>query len=157
MTLAELFAGRGIDIPALLEHLKRVANDCGLPFGTRTKTFNSRRAQELGKWAESVGRGEEFHMAMFRAYFADGLNIAEVKVLTGVVESLSLDVAEAERVLANGVFKDAVDRDWDYSRASGITAVPTFVAAGRGLVGAQSSENLVQLILEAGARRRDKA
>ena len=157
MPLEELFAGRGIDIPALLEHLKSVANDCGLPFGTRTNTFNSRRAQELGKWAESVGRGEEFHMAVFKAYFSDGMNIAEVKVLTGVVESLSLDVSEAEQVLANGVFKDAVDRDWDYSRASGITAVPTFVAAGRGLVGAQSSENLEQLIVEAGARRRGNA
>ncbi|MGD8706085.1 MAG: DsbA family oxidoreductase, partial [Syntrophobacterales bacterium] len=44
LTLDELFSGRGIDIPALLEHLRRVADECGLPFGMREKTFNSRRA-----------------------------------------------------------------------------------------------------------------
>jgi predicted DsbA family dithiol-disulfide isomerase len=97
--LDELFAGRGIDIPAVLEHLKRVAAECGLPFGARDKTFNSRKAQELSKWAESLGRGEDFHMAAFRAYFVDGLNIAKIPVLTGLVEALNLDGAEAERVL----------------------------------------------------------
>ncbi|NIO10391.1 MAG: hypothetical protein GTO40_21245, partial [Deltaproteobacteria bacterium] len=84
---------------------------CGLPFGVRNKTFNSRRAQELGKWAESLDRGEEFHLAVFRAYFADGLNIAKVSVLTDVVEAMNLAGAEAKRVLADGVFKQSVDRD----------------------------------------------
>ena len=149
----ELFAGRGIDIPALLEHLRSVAAECGLPFGMRQKTFNSRRAQELGKWAESLVRGEDFHMAIFRAYFVDGLNIAEVPVLTELVEALNLDGAEAERVLTEGTFKQLVDQDWAYSRAHGITAVPTFAADGRTVVGAQPYETLEKLVLAAGASR----
>ena len=153
LTLDELFAGRGIDIPALLEHLRRVADECGLPFGRREKTFNSRRAQELGKWAESLGRGEDFHMAVFRAYFVDGLNIAKVAVLTGLVEALNLDGAEAERVLSEGTFKQLVDQDWAYSRTHGITAVPTFTADGRTVVGAQPYEALEKLILAAGANQ----
>ena len=155
LTLDELFAGRGIDIPALLEHLRRVAAECGLPFGMRQKTFNSRRAQELGKWAESLGRGEDFHMAVFRAYFVDGLNIAEVAVLTGLVEALNLDGAEAERILTAGTFKQMVDQDWAYSRTHGITAVPTFMVDGRTVVGAQPYEALENLILAAGASRID--
>ena len=147
----ELFAGRGIDIPALLEHLRSVAAECDLPFGMRQKTFNSRRAQELGKWVESLGRGEDFHMAIFRAYFVDGLNIAEVPVLTELVEALNLDGAEAERVLTEGTFKQLVDQDWAYSRTHGITAVPTFAADGRTVVGAQPYEALEKLILAAGA------
>jgi len=153
LTLDELFAGRGIDIPAVLEHLKRVAAECGLPFGMRDKTFNSRKAQELGKWAESLGRGEDFHMASFRAYFVDGLNIAKVPILTGLVESLNLDGAEAERVLTEGTFKQLVDQDWAYSRTHGITAVPTFMADGRTIVGAQPYEALEKLVLAAGASR----
>jgi predicted DsbA family dithiol-disulfide isomerase len=154
LTLEELFAGRGVDIPVLLQHLKRVANECALPFGDRHKTYNSRRAQELGKWAESLGRGEEFHMAAFRAYFADGLNIAKVSVLTELAESVNLDAAEAERVLAGRIFKQQVDRDWAYSKANGITAVPTFKAAGMTVVGAQPYEELEKLVLAAGANRR---
>lgn len=155
LTLDELFAGRGIDIPGLLEHLRTVADECGLPFGMRQKTFNSRRAQELGKWAESLGRGEDFHMAVFRAYFVDGLNIAEVAVLTGLVEALNLDGAEAERILTAGTFKQMVDQDWAYSRTHGITAVPTFMVDGRTVVGAQPYEALENLILAAGASRID--
>jgi len=151
--LDELFAGRGIDIPALLEHLRRVADECGLPFGMRDKTFNSRRAQELGKWAESLGRGEDFHMAIFRAYFVDGLNIAKVPVLTGLVEALNLDGAEADSVLTEGTFKQLVDQDWACSRAHGITAVPSFTADGRTIVGAQPYEALEKLVLAAGASR----
>jgi predicted DsbA family dithiol-disulfide isomerase len=36
-----------------------------------------------------------------------------------------------------------------------VTAVPTFVAGGYGVVGAQPYEVLVQLVEKAGARRRD--
>jgi len=136
-----------------LQHLKRVATECGLPFGERKKTYNSRRAQELGKWAESLGHGHEFHMAAFRAYFAAGLNIAKVTVLTDLAESVDLDAAEAERVLTEGVFKQPVDRDWAYSRANGITAVPTFTAGHRTVVGAQPYEELEKLVLAAGADR----
>ena len=149
----ELFAGRGIDIPALLEHLRRVAAECGLPLGMRQKTFNSRRAQELGKWAESLGRGEDFHLAVFRAYFVDGLNIAKVAVLTELVEAMNLDGDEAQRVLTEETFKQLVDQDWAYSRTNGITAVPTFIADGRTVVGAQPYEALEKLVIAAGAKR----
>ena len=92
-------------------------------------------------------------MAVFRAYFVDGLNIAEVPVLTELVEPLNLDGAEAERVLSEGTFKQLVDQDWAYSRTHGITAVPTFAAADRTVVGAQPYEALEKLVLAAGASR----
>jgi predicted DsbA family dithiol-disulfide isomerase len=144
VTLEELFAGRNVDIRSMLEHLANVAAECGLPFGTRTKTYNSRRAQELGKWAESLNKGEEFHMAVFRAYFAEGLNIAKIPLLVQMAESVGLK--GAEEVLSKGSFKEAVDHDWKYSRSCGITAVPTFAAKGRMVVGAQPYKVLEELI-----------
>ncbi len=51
-------------------------------------------------------------------------------------------------------FKDAVDADWAKSRRYGVTGVPTFVAGGHGVVGAQPYEVLVKLLEQAGARRR---
>ena len=139
-----------------MERLERVAGELGLPWGTRTRTYNSRRAQELGKWAESLGKGDEFHMAAFQAYFAHGQNIADVFVLRGLAEALALDGQKAGEVLAQGTFKDAVDRDWEYSRACGITAVPTFMVAGQRVVGAQPYQDLEQLVSAAGANRKPK-
>jgi predicted DsbA family dithiol-disulfide isomerase len=148
LTLEELFAGRDIDIPAALDRLMRVAADCGLPFGMRTRTYNSRRAQELGKWAESLDKGEDFHLAAFKAYFAEGLNIAKIPVLVELAESIGLK--GAEEVLSKGTFKEAVEHDWRYSRSCGITAVPTFVANGRMVVGAQPYNVLEELIKASG-------
>jgi predicted DsbA family dithiol-disulfide isomerase len=145
-SLEDLFAGRGVDIPQMLTHLKRTADDLGLPFGRRTMTFNSRRAQELGKWAETQGRGEAFHHGVFRAYFADGLNIALPRVLAGVAADAGLDGGAVASVLKAGRFVAAVDEDWQFSRNSGVTAVPTFIYHGRRLVGAQSYEALDRLV-----------
>ena len=121
-----------------------MAADCGLPFGMRSRTYNSRRAQELGKWAESLNKGEEFHLGVFKAYFVEGLNIAKIPVLVELAESIGLK--GAEEVLSKGIFKEAVDDDWKYSRDCGITAVPTFIANGRRLVGTQPYNLLEKLI-----------
>ena len=80
MSLFDLFAGQ-MDIDTMLNRLKAVAVELGLPFGERSHTYNSRRAQELGKWAEVAGRGEAFHQEVYRAYFVEGKNIARPEVL----------------------------------------------------------------------------
>jgi predicted DsbA family dithiol-disulfide isomerase len=51
-------------------------------------------------------------------------------------------------------YRRAVDDDWERARTIGVTAVPTFVAAGSAVVGAQPYEVLEQLIVTAGAKRR---
>jgi len=145
MSLQDLFAGRSVIIPEVMQRLKKAAADCGLPFGERTMTYNSRRAQELGKWAESLGVGEDFHQAVFRAYFVDGSNIAKLPVLVELCQSLGLDGREAEKVLLNASFAAEVERDWAYSRSCGITAVPTFLAGSQRVVGAQPYEVLEKL------------
>ena len=74
-----------------MEHLKNVAAELGLPWGLRTRTYNSRRAQELGKWTEALGKGDEFHLAVFQAYFGDGRNIADISVLKEIAGVIGLD------------------------------------------------------------------
>ncbi|MFC1515990.1 DsbA family protein, partial [Thermodesulfobacteriota bacterium] len=98
-TLEELFAGRDVDVDQMVGHFKQVANDLGLPFGDRKMTYNSRLAQEMGKWAESNGKGDEFHDAVFRAYFADGRNIAEATVLVAVADSVGLNGQDAQKII----------------------------------------------------------
>ena len=46
-------------------------------------------------------------------------------------------------------FGEAVDQDWARSRGFGITGVPTFVAGGYGVVGAQPYETLEKLVRHA--------
>ena len=138
----------------MLARLKQVAQDLELPFGDRKMTFNSRLAQELGKWAEQMGKGDAFHDAVFRAYFADGRNIADVNILADIAASVGLDTNKARDIIATRLFKEAVDTDWTRAYKSKVTAVPTFVMNGQTLVGAQTFNALANFALENDVKRR---
>jgi len=154
LTLEELFAGRNIDIDKARELLRQAARELGLPFGERTKTYNSRLAQELAKWAELKGKGDEFHKAVFRAHFVEGRNIGKIDELALLAQSLGLRDQEAREVLMSRAFKEAVDTDWSRCHALGITAVPTFVIYHQGVVGFQPYEVLEQLLETRNIRKR---
>jgi predicted DsbA family dithiol-disulfide isomerase len=150
-SLAELFAGRNVDRKAMHAQMKARMDAEGLPYGERTMTYNSRLAQELGKWADTQPGGEAIHDALFRAYFVETRDISQPAVLLDIVRQVGLSIDAAREVLEKRTFKDAVDADWELSREYGITGVPTFVAGRYGVVGAQPYEALAQLVRKAAA------
>jgi predicted DsbA family dithiol-disulfide isomerase len=145
-SLAELFAGRGYDMNKMQAQMRARMEAEGLPYGQRSMTYNSRLAQELGKWAESQPGGEAIHDALFRAYFVEGRNIGDVDELVKIAQSVGLPGDKARDVLEKRTHKAAVDADWEKSRHYGVTGVPTFVVGERGVVGAQPYEALEQLV-----------
>jgi len=143
-----------MDIPSAMARMKKVANELDLPWGERKKTYNSRLAQELGKWAEAKGKGDQYHDAVFRAYFVDGKNIAKTDVLMGLVKGVGLPENEASEALQTRAFRTSVDSDWALVDEMGITSVPTFALDHRILVGAEPYEALEQFLLGNGVKRR---
>ena len=153
-SMAELYAGRGMDPEAMHNRMKGLMDGEGLPYGRRTHTYNSRLAQELGLWADTQSGGEAIHEALYKAYFVDTRNIGDTDVLLEIVEAVGLSVDAARQVLDSRDFKKALDADWTKSRETGVTGVPTFVAGGYGVVGAQPYEALEKLVKEVGAAPR---
>jgi predicted DsbA family dithiol-disulfide isomerase len=147
--LSDLFAGRNVDRKAMHAQMKARMDAEGLPYGERTMTYNSRLAQELGKWADTQPGGEALHDALFRAYFVEARDISQPVVLLDIAQKVGLSVDDAREVLEKRTFKDAVDADWALARQYGITGVPTFVAGRFGVVGAQPYEALEQLVQKA--------
>ena len=136
--------------------LKQTAASLGLPFGNRTKTYNSRLAQELGLWAEDQSKGDQFHQAAFESYFVNGENLADHQVLLRLASQIDLSEKEAHSVLQTRSYGDKVDAHWQEARQLGINAVPTFLMGFNRVVGAQSYEVLADLVMMAGGRRRDQ-
>jgi predicted DsbA family dithiol-disulfide isomerase len=147
--LAQLFSGRRVDLAAMQAQMKARMTAEGLPYGERTMTYNSRLAQELGKWADTQPGGAAIHDALFRAYFVDARDISRPAVLVEIAQAVGLPAEGARAVLEDRTFRSAVDADWALSREYGITGVPTFVAGGYGVVGAQPYEVLQQLVRKA--------
>jgi predicted DsbA family dithiol-disulfide isomerase len=148
-SLDDLFAGRNVDRKAMHAQMKARMDAEGLPYGERTMTYNSRLAQELGKWADTQAGGDAIHDALFRAYFVDARDISQPAVLLDIVERVGLSVDGARMALETRTFKAAVDADWELSSRYGVTGVPTFVAGRSGVVGAQPYEALEELVREA--------
>lgn len=144
-SLAELFAGR--DIEPMRERMKALMAEAGLDYGDRSHTYNSRLAQELAKWAERQPGGEAIHDALYRAYFVDAMNIAEIDVLVTIAESIGLDGEQARAAIENREYRDEVDRDWQRSHETGVTGVPTFYANDLVVVGCQPYETLEKFVL----------
>ena len=145
-SLEDLFAGRGYDIPKMQAQMRARMEAEGLPYGTRTMTYNSRLAQELAAWADTQPGGEAIHEAMFRAYFVDARNIGDAEVLVDIAKSVGLPADQAREVIEKRTHQAAVDADWEKSRRYGVTGVPTFVVGNQGVVGAQPYEALEELV-----------
>jgi len=147
--LADLFAGRNVDVQAMQAQMKARMAAEGLPYGERAMTYNSRLAQELGKWADTQTGGEAIHDALFRAYFVEARDISQPAVLVDIAQHVGLSADGAREVLEKRTFNDAVEADWKLSRRYGVTGVPTFVVGRYGVVGAQPYEALEQLVRKA--------
>lgn len=137
MELSVLFPNRQPDSePSRKGRIRRTAEELGLPLGEkRTTISNSRRAQELGKWAETLGKGDCFRSAVFHAYFVEGRNIAVIPVLESIASAADLPADQVAAVLDKGLFAAAVDEDWRRARESGILAVPFFIYGDNALAG----------------------
>ena len=151
-TLEELFAGRDYDAEAAYQRMKGLMDAEGLPYEKRTHTYNSRLAQEIGKWADTEhgDNSDAVHDGFYRAYFVDRRNVAEEDVILDVVKAAGLPVEDAKKVLETRSYKDAVDADWAKSHQYGVTGVPTYVCNGYGVVGAQPYESLVKFMEQLG-------
>jgi predicted DsbA family dithiol-disulfide isomerase len=131
----------------MMVHLKKVADEVNLPLNDPQKAYNTRLAQEVGKWAGEQGKGSVFHNTVFKAYFVDAQNISDPLVLINLAESVGFSRKDAKHVIDNRTFKEAVNRDWSRSHEMSVTSVPTFILKGRRLVGAQPYDTLRQFTI----------
>ncbi|MCB1644056.1 MAG: DsbA family protein [Pseudomonadales bacterium] len=144
--LSDLFRGRETEIAAFQDRMKQMAAEQGLPWGSRTMTWNSRRAQELAAWADTQPGGQKLHKALYEAYFVDGANIYDRDLLLELVAASGLDTSEAVRVIDERLFARFIDADWFQAREQGVTGVPTFMCKDLYVVGCQPYETLIRFV-----------
>lgn len=155
--LQDLFRSSPQSIAEKYARMKALMEAEGLPYAERSHTYNSRLAQELGSWADTVDSTGAIHDALYRAYFVDRRNIGDKGILLDVAESVGLERDDARKVLDERTFRAVVDADWTKSRDYGVTGVPTFVVGRAGIVGAQPYDAIERLLIEAGVKHRSSA
>jgi predicted DsbA family dithiol-disulfide isomerase len=126
MKLSDLL--RGMDLEAVHHRLYTLMDELGLEHGTRKHTYNTRLAQELVLWADSVKPDHGLDNLLYRAYFVHDHNLASPGVLLDLCTRAGLDQEAAQMVLQTRSFSSQVDEAWHRARQWGIRGVPAFVA-----------------------------
>jgi predicted DsbA family dithiol-disulfide isomerase len=111
------------------------------------RVYNTFDAHRLLHWAGLQGRQRELKMALFEAYFTNGLNPSNPEVLAGAAEKAGLDRVEAADVLSSGRYGDEVRAAERFWQSKGISAVPAVIIDSRYLIsGGQPADVFEQAI-----------
>lgn len=102
---------------------------------------NSYDAHRLIQFAKTKDKGAEAEEALFRAYFTEGKNIADIETLIDIGEHIGLDTARVMEVLNSDQFANAVDHNIETAKGMNIQGVPFFLFDRKYAVsGAQKSK-----------------
>lgn len=137
--------------------IKEATRAVGLPFNRHPRVPNTHLAHEAAMFAEAHGKGDEFHRAVLRAYFAEATWIGHVDGLVGLGERVGLNGSDLREALETGRYRAAVDQVIAHNHAEGITAVPAFIFGEHGMLsGAQPYEIFERAMALVGVARRQR-
>lgn len=104
--------------------------------GARSRIYNTFDAHRLLHWAGAQGGvvQRSLKMALFTAYFTEGLNPGDTEVLVSRAALVGLDPDAAREVLQSGAFAEEVRAAERLYQAQGIHAVPAVIIDERHLI-----------------------
>ncbi len=118
-------------VSAWQNHVYPLAAKMNMPLKKPPIQPRSRLAHEAAKWAEGQGCFEEYHLALFHAFFEYGKDIGDIEILKGLAADLKLDAKSLYTALENGDYTEMVLDDQNKSVQAGVRAVPAFVVNGK--------------------------
>ena len=126
------------DVDGMTRRLNSMGAPFGLTFQKIVNISNSRLSLDAGEFAKEQGRFDEFHHAVFQAYFSQGKNIGDIGVLAQIGKDSGLDTAALMKTLETGKYRKQRERAKEEAAGLTVTAAPTFIIndADR-IVGAQ--------------------
>jgi predicted DsbA family dithiol-disulfide isomerase len=107
----------------------------------RPDTLDSHR---LIRWSEAIGVQDEVVERLFIAYFENGEDIGDIRVLADIC---GMDGVEAARMLESDTDIALVEREDQIAHEMGVTGVPAMIFGGKlALSGAREPELLLSVI-----------
>jgi predicted DsbA family dithiol-disulfide isomerase len=145
MLLSERF--KDYDLSSFYDQLRMRGKEVGVVFGTHTLLSNSRLALIASEYARNEGRYDSFHENIFHAYFTEGLDIGNLKVIADVAKKSGLDEKETLSAVRDGRYASRLNETRKEATLIGLTGVPLFIIENKyKIVGAQPIETFRDLL-----------
>ncbi len=139
----------------ITSHVTAVAATVGWDFNfaiaKRANTFDAHRL--LAYALEVGGSSVQGHVKneLLRAYFTDGRNVGDVDELVAIASACGLNASAVAEMLASGELVQRTRDEMDRAVELGISAVPSFVFNGVGVLpGAQEPEQFLRILRRLG-------
>lgn len=116
-------------------------------FEAMTRRPDTLNAHRLIRWAEAAGVQDDVVERLFIAYFENGEDIGEIRVLADIADLSGMDGHEVAELLETDADLMLVERDDQLAREMGVTGVPAMIFGGKLAVsGAREAEVLLGVI-----------
>jgi predicted DsbA family dithiol-disulfide isomerase len=141
-------------VRARYEQLAALGREAGLVFDfDRVRIGSTFDAHRLARAARGTTGEDALVQGLFRAYFAEGLLLADHDVLRGVAAVAGLEEGVTEKVLAGDLYAREVRLDEAAAQELQVTGVPFFLINGAWPIpGAQDVDTLLIVLRRAWAR-----
>jgi predicted DsbA family dithiol-disulfide isomerase len=137
------------------ERLRSIANSYGMEFVSTKRIYNTRLAHEATEYARERGKGNEFHLVIFRKVYAEGQDFSQWDVLRSAAEEVGLAADELQLEVESEKYTAQVADQVRWAYQIGVTGVPTYVINNHyAIVGAQPYE-VFKNILDQIANQKD--
>ena len=136
-------------VDAIHSQLAETGREFGVDFAFEriTRAPNTLDAHRLIRWAASTNAQGAVVEALFAAYFTEGRDVSNPKVLLEIAGRCGMDETLVHRLLASGSDRGDVREEMATAVRLGVSGVPFFIFAGRYAVpGAQSADVLAAAI-----------
>ena len=125
------------EMDGFLPYLSERADELGLKLRRSPIVPCSRPALEVAEYAKEQGKFDQFHLAVFKAYWEEAKNIGLRSVIREIVQECGLDADEVERCLDEGRYTQAIKTQSEEAKRSGINGIPAYVVGGFLIEGVQ--------------------
>ena len=125
----------------MFENLRQRGKRYGMVFHDRDRSSNSRLSLLAGEFAQDMGRFEEFHENVFRAFFTDLKDIGKLDVILEIGSNSGLNPEALKLALNENRHQERLDIAASEARRLGIRSIPAFVSDKDEIIfGAQTPE-----------------
>lgn len=131
--------------------IKQRGMDVGYEFGHRGggRIYNTFNAHRLLHWAKEYNKQTELKLALFDLYFKQSGNPSDHQQLLEVSESVGLDRAKAQKILASNEYEQEVRELQRHYQSAGISSVPAVIVNNKHLIsGGQPADVFEQALRE---------
>jgi|SRR5690554_2388252 len=129
-------------VQGMLANVTQMAKQVGLEYHLdKSVMVNSQKAHQLIQFAKTKSLGDQIEERLFKAFFTEGKNIADIETLTQLGVDVGLEKDELQAAFTDDQYRYQMSQDIQEGQQLGVRGVPFFVFDRKyGISGAQPSE-----------------